>query len=53
MDISELEHEVKLLSRDLTKIQNRLYLLQRKIARLSHDGILEFDDPVLQGVGHG
>ena len=53
MDLSELEHEVKLISRDFTKLQNRLYILQRKISRMSNDGIMEFDDPILKGVGHG
>tara|TARA_R100000458_G_scaffold44529_1_gene42608 strand:+ start:363 stop:524 length:162 start_codon:yes stop_codon:yes gene_type:complete len=53
MDLSELEHEVKLISRDFTKLQNRLYVLQRKISRMSNDGIMEFDDPILKGVGHG
>ena len=53
MDISELQYEIKLISRDITKIQNRLFLLQRKISHMNNDDIMEFDDPILQGVGHG
>ena len=52
----DLEDEIKLISRDLTKIQNRLFVIQRIIAkqnyRIQADGILEFDDPILKGVGH-